>query len=208
MSLLRGEIVARVRAAFPDAFARRQQLSLGPPGEPLGAHAREHLERGAQLIAGVDAAPLPAQPLAVQEVCAGEIDAYACPSGPFDRLPVQTVCGIAATEQSARAGFDPQGPIGAAGPGRLREPLERVFREVPLLASGSCLYQLGQRPGRRALLVAAFGLANRGQGRVIGTEPVVQNSAQKLADAEREPLSSPLSLADRSLDQLRTLGLA
>src|SRR5436190_1463986 len=126
-----GERSSRVSTLrFRTRSPGRQQLSLGSPGERLGAHAREHLERRAQLPAGVEAAALTAQPLAVEEMSAREIDAYACPSSPFDRLPVETVCGSAAAEQSARAGFDPQGPIGATGAGRLGEALKRMFREV------------------------------------------------------------------------------
>src|SRR3954469_25682079 len=208
LSLLPGELVTGLDAALADAFARGQQLALGAPHERLGTHAREHLERGAQLLAGVAPAALAAQPLAVEQVGAREIDAYACPSGPFDRLPVETVSGIAATEQRARTGLDAQRAIGAAGAGRLREPLERVSREVVLFASDGGLYQLGQGPGGRAFLVVAFGVADPRPGRVVATEPVVQDSAQELADAEREPLSSRPSLADRGLDQLRELGLA
>src|SRR4051812_30584038 len=95
LSLLRGEIVTGVHAAFPDAFAGRQQLSLGPRGERLGAHAREHLERGAQLLARVKPAPLAPKPFAVDEVGAGELQAQARASQAFDRLPIAAVGSVA-----------------------------------------------------------------------------------------------------------------
>src|SRR5437763_1279124 len=98
LSLVRGEIVTGVHAAFPDAFAGRQELSLGARGECLGAHAREHLERGAQLLARVEAATLAPQPFAVDEVGAREREAEARASQLFDRLPIDAVGSVAVAE--------------------------------------------------------------------------------------------------------------
>ena len=91
LRLLRGEIVTGVHAAFPDAFAGRQQLSLGPPGEPLGAHAREHLQRAAQLPAGVDAAWAPARKAAALDWAGLHALRHTCASLLIDegRSPVQ-----------------------------------------------------------------------------------------------------------------------
>src|SRR5215475_1394485 len=77
--LLRGELRRGLRAALAGLFAGGAQLGPGPGGEGRHAHRVEHRKRGAQLVAGVTAAALAAQPLPVQQVCAGEfcVDASA-----------------------------------------------------------------------------------------------------------------------------------
>ena len=54
LDLLGGQLLAGLDPALADALAGGQQLTLGARGERLGAHAREQLERGAQLVAGVE----------------------------------------------------------------------------------------------------------------------------------------------------------
>src|SRR5260370_19380459 len=62
-----GELGGGIGGALADALAGGQQLAFAAPGEPLGAHRGPRLVRGAQLLAGVRAAVLAAQPLPVQE---------------------------------------------------------------------------------------------------------------------------------------------
>jgi hypothetical protein len=59
------------------ARSGRQQLTLRAAGEAGRVHASEHLERGAEVLAGIQAAPLGAQPFPVQEVRAGKVQAQA-----------------------------------------------------------------------------------------------------------------------------------
>ena len=77
----------------------------------------EQLERDAQLVAGVEAAALAPQPLAVEQVGPGELHAHAGAPQPLDRLLVEALGGVAVAEQRARAGLDPERPIAAAGRG-------------------------------------------------------------------------------------------
>ncbi len=102
---------------------------------------------------------------------AGEMYADVRTPEPFDRLPIETLGVIPVRKGCARAGLDPERPVGAAGAGRLGDQLERSARELRLSGPDGRLDQLGQRPERRALLVAALGLADRGQGRITA-EPV------------------------------------
>src|SRR4051794_35574665 len=208
LGLLGGQLVAGLDGAFADMLAGRQELALGPSGERLGPHAREHLERGAQLFAGVEPAALAPQPLAVEQVGAGELHADARACEPFDRLAIEAVGLVAFVEERAAAGVDPECPVGAAGAGRLQYARERVGRELGLSRPGSGLDQLGQRPDSRALLVEALGLAGDGQGLVGATEAVVKDAAQELGHGQREPLAPRLGLADRRFDQPGELGLA
>jgi hypothetical protein len=64
---------------------------MGPLGERLGPEASEHAVGGPQLLARIDAALLAAQPLAVHEAGAGEVDRDATATEAVDRLPVERV---------------------------------------------------------------------------------------------------------------------
>jgi hypothetical protein len=98
LSLLGGELLARFDGALADALAGGLQLTLGARDECLRAHAREQLERGAQLVAGVEAAPLATQPLAVEQVGPCELQAHAGAPQPRDRLLVEPIGGVAVAE--------------------------------------------------------------------------------------------------------------
>jgi hypothetical protein len=77
---------SRVSSGAADALAGGNQLTLGARGERLGAHAREPLKRGAQLVAGVEATPLAPQPLAIEQVGPRELHAHAGAPQPLDRV--------------------------------------------------------------------------------------------------------------------------
>src|SRR5580700_5326109 len=132
LRLLGSELISGFDAAFPRALTRGRQLALASVGESLGAHAREHLERGTQLLPGLAAAALASQPLAVDQVGAGKLQANACPTQPFDRLAVQGVGGVAVAQQRPRTCLYPERPVSAGSGRRLREPLERQPGELAL----------------------------------------------------------------------------
>ena len=85
--------VARLDRALAGRLAGGEQLAAGAFGERLASHRGEHLVRGAQLLAGVEAAALAAQPLAVEEMRAGQLGAHAGAAEPVDRLAVQALGG-------------------------------------------------------------------------------------------------------------------
>ena len=86
--LLRGELGVRVDLASADLLAGGEQLPAGAFGEGLGADRGEQVVGGAQLVAGVDPPVLAAQPLAVQQVGAGEVGPQRGAAEPLDRLGV------------------------------------------------------------------------------------------------------------------------
>ena len=57
--------------------------------------------RGAQLLAGLDEPVLAAQPLAVEEVGAGEMNGDPAAGEPLDRLAVERPGGLAVAQQRA-----------------------------------------------------------------------------------------------------------
>ena len=91
LRFLGGELVPGLGSAFADTLAGGQQLAFGAPGERIEAHRVEHLERGAQLRAGVPATSPAPHPFAVEKVGAGQVDAERRAAQPFDRLAVETL---------------------------------------------------------------------------------------------------------------------
>jgi hypothetical protein len=75
--LLRGERLRSPGTARAGSLAGGTQLVRGSFRECVGSHSREHLVRWAQLLAGVGAAALAAQPFAIQQTGAPEFYAGA-----------------------------------------------------------------------------------------------------------------------------------
>src|SRR6267378_6841453 len=124
LSLLSGQLVPGLDGALADFLASGQELAPGPIGERLHAHRRQHLVGGAQLLAGVYAAALAAQPLAIEQVGAGELHADAGTPEARDRLAVEALGDVTLVEQGADAGFDSQRPLGGGYPRAFGQPLE------------------------------------------------------------------------------------
>jgi hypothetical protein len=82
--------VALPLLAPEDALRSRDRLRV------YRAHRGEHAVGGAQLLSGVGAAALAAQPLSVHEVGAGQVGGDRCPVEAADRLGVE-VHGLAAS---------------------------------------------------------------------------------------------------------------
>jgi hypothetical protein len=134
LHLLRGELAARPDGAFAHRLAGGLQLSTGPLGEPLHAHRAVQLLGDAQLLAGVPAPTLAAQPFAVEQMGAGERHTDVGAAEPLDRFAIQLFGGRAVAQQRSRARLDPQRPVRASGAADLLEP-----QEVPAARSGSPL---------------------------------------------------------------------
>src|ERR1700733_6932745 len=97
--LLRGQLAAGLDRALAGGLAGSGQLAPGPLGKRLDAHLRQHVVGGAQLLAGVAAAALAAQPFAVEQVGAGQLHAQAGAAEAVNRLPVPAVGDLAAAQQ-------------------------------------------------------------------------------------------------------------
>jgi len=67
---------------------------------------------------------LAAQPLAIEQMGAGELHADAGPAQVRDRFAVAALGGVALAEQGVDAGFDPQRPVGACRPRAFGQPPE------------------------------------------------------------------------------------
>ena len=91
---LRGQGIGRLDGALPGVPAGRPQLDARPFGKRRGAEGVEELVRAAELIAGVTPAPLAAQPLAVEQVGAGQVHPQAGAAEAVDRLAVEVLGGL------------------------------------------------------------------------------------------------------------------
>src|SRR5215208_4284556 len=89
LRLLRGELVPGLDAAPAGPLAGGAQLAGGTLRERLEPHRREHLVRRAELLARVLPALPAANPLAVEQVAASELDAHHRATEVRDRLAVE-----------------------------------------------------------------------------------------------------------------------
>ena len=89
VSLLGRQLATGLDTALAGGLPGGPQLTPGPLGERLHAHRLQHLVGGAQLLAGVAPATLPAQPLPVEQVGTGELSPGTAEA--VDRLAVQAL---------------------------------------------------------------------------------------------------------------------
>jgi hypothetical protein len=101
LRLLHGKGVARVHGALAHCLACRLELLAGPFGERRGPEPAEHVVGGPQMLARFRSPLLAAQPFAVHQVGAGEMDGDAAAPEAVDRLPVEGVRRRAVAEQRA-----------------------------------------------------------------------------------------------------------
>ena len=111
---MRGELVARGYGARAGGLADGQQLAAGPLREGLHADRSEHVIRSAQLRPRLGPPVLATQPLAVQQVRAGEFDTKAGSAEPIERLTITGLGVLAVAEQGPAAGIDSLPPVGLA----------------------------------------------------------------------------------------------
>jgi hypothetical protein len=158
LGLSGGELGRGISRACAYALAGGMQLARRSYSEPVGSHTREHLVRGAQLFAGIDAPVLASQPFSVEQVGAAERPADAGAAKPVDRLAIEALGCIAVAQHRARARLDSQRPIGATCACRLRESLEGVGSALGFSAGR------GRLDPARQPDTAAVGLRARGAG--------------------------------------------
>ena len=85
---------------LPGVLTRGPQLHARPLGEAVEAHAIEHVESCAQLIACLSSPALAAQPLAIEEVGTGELGSG---SGPAEQGSASSYCCRASAGAASRA---------------------------------------------------------------------------------------------------------
>jgi hypothetical protein len=204
-SLLCGQVVARVDPACPDGRARGRQLTRSPIREPVHADPGAHLVGDAQLAAGVQPAVHPSQPLAVDEVGAGELGADPGPAQMVDGF-AEGPFGAVARQQGARAGFDAERPRGSGRRGLAGQPLERVHRQIGPPGPRRGLDELRQTPVLEDEL-SMFTGATPGRLRLlVRAEAVAEDRVGVGGHDDGGALASGAGVADRRIDQRSRLG--
>ena len=151
VGLLSGELTSGHPRALAHCLPGGQEFPAGPLGEPLDAHGDQCLVGGPQLGARVDAATLPPQPLAVEELCSGELDVDRGAGEPVDGLPVEPLGAAVSAQEGAPARLHPECPVSTADACRRGKGLEcrGSCLHVPTARSG--LDEFGERPGGRTV---------------------------------------------------------
>jgi len=210
MRFLRGELVdVDVLTPLADLLPGRDQLAAGAFGECLGPGRYEDLVRCPQLVPGVDAPVLAAQPLPVDQVSAGEGHDAPAAAQLVDRLLVEELGFMALADQGPRARLDAPGPRGGAWLGGAGKPLDRIRGAPGVTAARRRLGQLDQAPvGEAEFLRIRASLVGRGQRIPVAAEAVVEHRAGVLSDAQSHALVPHHSAALDRLDELDRLGPA
>src|SRR5262249_11167785 len=89
LRLLQCENVARFHAAQARGLRGREKLTVRPLGKPLSSDARERLVRSAKLHARIYAPVLSTKPLAVDELCSGQMNRPSAALESLDRFAVE-----------------------------------------------------------------------------------------------------------------------
>ena len=196
---------SRVSAIRRRAFSPvASELVAGAFGERLHAHRREQLVRDVELGARVEPATLAPQPLAVQQLCAGELGAHASAAQMLDRR-AEPAIGV--------------GAVARAAPGRAprcRAP-NRFPLPLPLWPAGSarpsrdrsCRIASPARPARsgpsspRRPLGARWRTTAAASASSYRPSAVAQDRARVGADGQSDPLAA--RPASRSVVSIRSV---
>ena len=201
LPLLRGQIVARLDRPLAHLLARRQQLPARALGERLHPDRRELLVGGAELLARVDPATLAAQPLAVEQVRAGELGPQPGAAQPLDRLAIQALGGrrprSAAPGSAPRCRAPSRCRRAASSPPAARAHRARARRLLPRAAastsSGSAHMETTSSTACRRWLAGPPTPPPRS-----GPRPLYRTAAAHCAHGRRDPLPSGRGLLDRA----------
>src|SRR4051794_37664963 len=126
LPLLRRQVIAGLDRPLAHLLACRLKLFTCALGERLHPDRDEHFVSVAQLLARVDPAVLAAQPLAIEQMSAGELGTKPGPCQSLDRLAVQALGTLTLGQKRPAARLDSQAPVGVAGRGGRYHPLERT----------------------------------------------------------------------------------
>ena len=205
LGLLSGQRVISPAHSLADCLARGEQLAPGSFGECPGAHRLQHLVGGAQLLARIGPPVLTAQPLAVDQVRAGQLGADAGPAKVLDRRAVVPLGRLALAEQAASPRLDPQHPVGRGHPGTFGQPFQDGREELHIAGPGCRLGQLGHDMGS---VPHRFAFECTPRRVVCGSglpEAVVQDRARIVCPADQGGRGVCSRLPGDGLDQLRRL---
>ena len=192
LSLLRGQIVARLNRPFARTFSPVARSSMPRAlGERLHADRGKRLVGAAKLLASVDPAVLPAQPLPVEqtrpgELRTGQVDPAARPPGDRDPRLARAICDESERD-AERPNHRPRRAVSrsvrsdsrSAASGHVRSPLEP--RPPPARIAVQDDVTMSSGPGDR--------LPRRLERHLVLAEAVVQDRLVAADGRDRSPLA-------------------
>src|ERR1700730_18797157 len=98
------------------------------------------------MLAALAPAALAPQPLAVDQVCPGDLHLDAAVTQALYRLTIERRGGLTVAEQCARPCLNPERPFSVGSTPRLHEPVERQRRELAFARPDRRFDQLRHRP--------------------------------------------------------------
>src|SRR5690349_3369694 len=150
LRFLDSELTGRLSRTLAYVLARGEQFPLGASGEPVHPQRGQHLVSGPQLVPRVHPAVLAAQPLAIDQVSAGQLHPETGAAEPVDGLPVGALSRLALAQQGPRARQGSQRPVAPRGCGCLGQVPHGSGGSSGLPGPGGGLDQLGHRQGGQA----------------------------------------------------------
>src|SRR3954466_13526137 len=208
LRFLRGEPVARVGRALAHRLAGHHALTSRAFSESVHADLRPHPLRDPEMLTSFGAPALASQPLAIDQVGAGERRTYPRAAQTRDRLAIQLLSNLALAEQRSRARLDAERPVRAGGAADLLESAQRAGCALGMAAACGRLDELGLHPCRHTQLVRVpCGLLSSGERLLVTAEAVEENGASPLGDDEPEALAAIQHLAPPGLHQRSGLSL-
>lgn len=207
-AVLRGEGVARRSTASAHGRTGGLELVAGTFRERRGPELVEQPVRPLELCSGVDAAALPAQPLAVAKVDASEFHPYFRAAEPIDRLAIQLVRNLTGAHQSPHASRVPESPVGAGRPGHAGDDLDRV--QGVGLPPETCRrldefdHRVGGQPEFVRVLTASPGCL---VGLVVPAQPVVEHGCRPIGVGQDLRLPAQEEVVRERVDRVAGRGL-
>jgi hypothetical protein len=198
---LRFEQAEGDRCASARCLAGGRQLAAGPLGEPLCTKPVEKLVGGAQLVAGVDSTVLAAQPLAVHQLGPSQVERDTATAEARNRLLVEGFGARAGGQQGARAGLDPESPVGTTRLCPFDQTLKRHGGELVAAAPHGGFDQFGQRESEQTEPIVSGCQIGCGSGLLIPGEAVEQYRARAVDHAQRQALPPGGRILAGSRDQ-------
>ena len=133
-----------VDLAFADLLAGGEEFPARALGEGVGADRVEQVVGGLQVVAGVEPAVLPAEPLTVEQVRPGQVGPQRSATQPLDRLGVALLGLPALADQRSRARLQALRPVGTLNGRHGRQPAQRFPGQVRPSGPHGGLDQFGQ----------------------------------------------------------------
>jgi hypothetical protein len=196
LRLLHGKSLARVHGALAHCLACRLQLPASPFGQRHGPEPAEHIVGRPLVLACFHSPLLAAQPLAVHQEDASEMDRDAAVPDAVNRLRYRESAAGPALSNARDRAWMPSAPFRPGCGCPLTELPQGRGSLVAGAALGSCLDELGQGLSEETQVLVVACPPGADQGGLIAAQIVTQHRSGIRGEPEHPP--PPLAVASRT----------